>query len=97
MLERQAHQIRSMLRQRRQLMKASWATRCGWPRPPAAIGQTKLALEAQAWITADKKRNRGDPGAVMRDQVALEGLQQIGVPYKWGGASPEPASTAPAW
>ena len=24
----------------------------------------------------------------MRDQVVLEGLQQIGVPYVWGGASP---------
>ena len=55
----------------------------------AAIGQTKLALEAQAWVLADQKRMRNDPGAVLRDQIVLDGLAQIGVPYKWGGASPE--------
>ena len=26
---------------------------------------------------------------MLRDQVALDALRQIGVPYKWGGASPE--------
>ena len=55
----------------------------------ASIGQTKLALQAQAWVLADQKRVRNDPGAVLRDQIVLDGLAQIGVPYKWGGASPE--------
>ena len=28
------------------------------------------------------------PGQELRDQIALEALQQIGVPYVWGGATP---------
>ncbi len=54
-----------------------------------SIGQTKVALEAAAWIRADQVAHASDPGAVLRDQIALDGLAQIGVPYRWGGASPE--------
>ena len=52
------------------------------------IGQADLALEAQKWLTADLKADAADPGQVLRDQIALEALQQIGVPYVWGGATP---------
>jgi peptidoglycan DL-endopeptidase CwlO len=55
----------------------------------SSIGQTQLALAAEQWIRADMKINHADPGAELRDQVAIDGLAQIGVPYKWGGASPE--------
>ena len=51
-------------------------------------GEEKLALAARAWIKHDEKANAADPGQVERDQVVLQGLDQIGVPYVWGGASP---------
>jgi cell wall-associated NlpC family hydrolase len=53
------------------------------------IGQADLALRAQKWLTADMRLDVGDPGQKMRDQVALDALQQIGVPYVWGGATPK--------
>jgi peptidoglycan DL-endopeptidase CwlO len=51
-------------------------------------GEEKLALAARAWIKQDEKTNSADPGQIERDQVVLQGLDQIGVPYVWGGASP---------
>jgi peptidoglycan DL-endopeptidase CwlO len=53
------------------------------------IGQADLALEAQKWLTADMRADVADPGQEMRDHVALDALQQIGVPYVWGGATPK--------
>jgi peptidoglycan DL-endopeptidase CwlO len=53
------------------------------------IGQAGLALEAQTWLTADLRADVSDPGQEMRDHVALDALQQIGVPYVWGGATPK--------
>jgi cell wall-associated NlpC family hydrolase len=53
------------------------------------IGQADLALEAQKWLTADMRADTADPGQELRDQVAMESLQQIGVPYVWGGATPK--------
>jgi cell wall-associated NlpC family hydrolase len=53
------------------------------------IGQAELALEAQKWLTADLRADVADPGQEMRDHVALDALQQIGVPYVWGGATPK--------
>jgi cell wall-associated NlpC family hydrolase len=53
-------------------------------------GQADLALQAASWIEADiRSRGSTDPLAALRDRVALEGLEQIGVPYRWAGASPE--------
>jgi hypothetical protein len=52
------------------------------------IGQGPLALRAAGWIEATQASLGRDSGAWLRDHVALEGLAQIGVPYKWGGASP---------
>jgi peptidoglycan DL-endopeptidase CwlO len=52
------------------------------------IGQGPLALAAHTWLEADLKADAGDPGQALRDQVALDSLAQIGVPYVWGGASP---------
>ena len=54
-----------------------------------SIGQAKLALKAQKWVQKDELANAADPGQVERDQVVLQGLQEIGVPYVWGGASPQ--------
>jgi cell wall-associated NlpC family hydrolase len=87
-IEAKRDAITKMLRRRRVLMHRL-GTQVRIAEAASSINQTKVALDAQAWIAADKKANRGDPGAQMRDQVALEGLGQIGVPYKWGGASPE--------
>ena len=53
------------------------------------IGQAQLALQAQKWLEADLKADVADPGQELRDHVALDALQQIGVPYVWGGASPQ--------
>ena len=54
-----------------------------------SIGQSHLALEARRWIKDDMKANlKSDPGQALRDKVVLEGLNEIGVPYVWGGASP---------
>lgn len=53
------------------------------------IGQADLALEAQKWLLADLRADVADPGQELRDHVALDALQQIGVPYVWGGATPQ--------
>jgi cell wall-associated NlpC family hydrolase len=53
------------------------------------IGQAELALEAQKWLLADLRADVSDPGQELRDHVALDALQQIGVPYVWGGATPD--------
>jgi cell wall-associated NlpC family hydrolase len=81
-------EITKQLRRRRWLM-ASLGTQVRAGEAADRIGQADLAVKVAAWITADRTMNRNDPGTVLRDTIALEGLQQIGVPYKWGGASPE--------
>jgi cell wall-associated NlpC family hydrolase len=87
-IERHRGRIMKMLAKRRILMREVGA-QVAIAEAASRINQTELALEAQAWIKADIKANTGDTGAVLRAQVALAGLAQIGVPYKWGGASPE--------
>jgi peptidoglycan DL-endopeptidase CwlO len=87
-IERKRRTIRKMLRRRRSLMHLL-GDQVRIAEAATSIGQTELALKASEWIRADMRLNRSDPGAVLRDQVALDGLAQIGVPYKWGGASPQ--------
>ncbi|MDX6547830.1 MAG: gamma-D-glutamyl-L-lysine dipeptidyl-peptidase [Gaiellales bacterium] len=87
-LEQRRREITHMLVKRRKLM-ALVGDQVLVAQAAESIGQTKLALDAQAWVLADQKRQRNDPGAVLRDQIVLDGLAQIGVPYKWGGASPD--------
>jgi peptidoglycan DL-endopeptidase CwlO len=87
-LEQRRRAISKMLAKRRTLM-VLLGHEVEVAAAAASIGQTKLALDAQTWVLADQKRVRNDPGAVLRDQIVLDGLGQIGVPYKWGGASPE--------
>ncbi len=53
------------------------------------IGQADLALKAQKWLTADMRADTADPGQEIRDEVAVEALKEIGVPYVWGGATPK--------
>jgi cell wall-associated NlpC family hydrolase len=53
------------------------------------IGQAELALQVRRWITADLRARRSDREDIRPDRVALQGLEQIGVPYRWGGTSPE--------
>jgi cell wall-associated NlpC family hydrolase len=81
-------EIRHQLRRRRLLMELL-GNQIAAGEAADTIGQAKLALRAAKWIVADSRANKGDAGAVLRDQIALEALRQIGVPYKWGGASPE--------
>src|SRR6185437_4634538 len=40
-------------------------------------------------MTAAVHLDAADPGQLTRDHVALDALQQIGVPYVWGGATPK--------
>ncbi|MDX6519998.1 MAG: gamma-D-glutamyl-L-lysine dipeptidyl-peptidase [Gaiellales bacterium] len=87
-LEKRRREIAHMLVKRRKLM-ALVGDQVLVAQAAESIGQTKLALDAQTWVLTDQKRRRNDPGAVLRDQIVLDGLAQIGVPYKWGGASPE--------
>jgi peptidoglycan DL-endopeptidase CwlO len=53
------------------------------------FNQSALALHIRDVVKADMKAARGDAGQVLRDKIVLEGLDQIGVPYVWGGATPE--------
>ncbi len=53
------------------------------------IGQGQLALNAHKWLEDALTADAADPGQELRDQIALEALKQIGVPYVWGGASPD--------
>jgi cell wall-associated NlpC family hydrolase len=87
-LEDRRKQIVKELHQRRRLM-AELGVQVEAGLAADRIGQAALATRAAAWILADRRANRGKPAAQLRDTVALEGLKQIGVPYKWGGASPE--------
>ncbi|HUZ83113.1 MAG TPA: C40 family peptidase, partial [Gaiellales bacterium] len=52
------------------------------------LHQARSALEATVWLQQDIRVDRPDPAQVMRDQVAIEAVQEVGVPYVWGGASP---------
>lgn len=52
------------------------------------LHQAKSALLAARWLQQDVRMDRSDPAQAMRDEVAIEALQQVGVPYVWGGASP---------
>lgn len=87
-IERNRERIEKMLAERRALMR-SLGAQVAIAQAASRINQTEIALEAQAWIQADMKANKGNHGALLRARAALDGLEQIGVPYKWGGASPE--------
>jgi peptidoglycan DL-endopeptidase CwlO len=86
-IENRQAKIEKQLRQRKRLV-AVLGTQMQTGLAADRIGQSTLAIKAAAWIIADRRANRGDAAAQLRDTIALEGLQQIGVPYKWGGASP---------
>jgi cell wall-associated NlpC family hydrolase len=82
------HQITRALRKRHRLV-ARLGRQITVMTAADRIGQAELALEAQKWLTADLRADVADPGQEMRDHVALDALQQIGVPYVWGGATPK--------
>jgi cell wall-associated NlpC family hydrolase len=86
-LERRRREIRHELERRKRLMTVL-GSQVRVADAASRFGQEELALRAVRWIRADQ-RSTQDSGARLRDQVALESLEQIGVPYKWGGASPE--------
>src|SRR5205823_5771261 len=81
------HQITRALRRRHHLV-AKLGRQITVMTAADRIGQADLALEAQKWLTADMRLDAADPGQEMRDHIALDALQQIGVPYVWGGATP---------
>jgi cell wall-associated NlpC family hydrolase len=74
---------------RRRLLVAELGAQVKLLQAADKAGQAKLALDTRAYIRRDERLNASDPGQVLRDQVVLEGLDQIGVPYVWGGASPK--------
>lgn len=78
--------IRAELKRRRALV-AELGAQVTVLEAAGRIGQATLALKARTWIQLDQRLNRADPGQALRDQVALDSLEQIGVPYVWGGAS----------
>ena len=80
-------EVQKMLR-RRQALVSELGIEVSVIKGAASIGQAQLALSARQWIKADQKQHKDDPGQVLRDKVVLEGMQEIGVPYVWGGASP---------
>ena len=82
------HQITKALRRRHRLV-ARLGRQITVMTAADRIGQAGLALDAQKWLTADLRADVADPGQEMRDHVALDALQQIGVPYVWGGATPK--------
>ena len=87
-LEEKRRQIRHELRRRRRLEKEI-GQQVKVIEAAGQIGQEQLALQAHKWLEHALKTDAADPGQVLRDQIALEALKQIGVPYVWGGATPE--------
>lgn len=53
------------------------------------VEQGKTALDIRKSILQEEHVDATDPGQLIRDQVVLQGLEQVGVPYVWGGASPQ--------
>jgi peptidoglycan DL-endopeptidase CwlO len=87
-LDRARRSIRHLLNQRRHLVR-SLGQQILVATAAARIGEDQLALEARAWIAADLRARSRAGDSVVADRVALDGLSQIGVPYHWGGESPE--------
>ncbi len=81
-------EIRHELRRRRRLEKEI-GQQVQVIEAAGSIGQEQLALDAHKWLERALITDAADPGQVLRDQIALEALKQIGVPYVWGGASPD--------
>ncbi len=87
-LEVKQRQIRHELRHRRRL-QAELGQQVQVIAAADQIGQGEQALEAHKWLEDALVADAADPGQVLRDQIALEALKQIGVPYVWGGATPQ--------
>jgi peptidoglycan DL-endopeptidase CwlO len=86
-IARRRIQIRRQLRRRR-LLVAELGAQVTLLEAATRAGQAQLALDVRAWVKRDQRVAAADPGRVLRDQIVLDGLDQIGVPYVWGGASP---------
>jgi cell wall-associated NlpC family hydrolase len=80
--------IKSMLKQRQRLER-QLGVEVVIALAADRIGQAELALQVRRWITADLQARRYDHEDLRPDRVALQGLEQIGVPYRWGGMSPQ--------
>jgi cell wall-associated NlpC family hydrolase len=80
--------IRSILKQRRSL-EAQLGEQVLVALAADRIGQAELALQVRRWITTDLRARIHDHRDTRPDKVALAGLEQIGVPYRWGGMSPQ--------
>ena len=87
-LEQKRRQIRHELRRRRRL-ESELGQQVRVIEAGDQIGQGEQALKAHKWLEDAIVADAADPGQVLRDQIALEALKQIGVPYVWGGASPD--------
>jgi peptidoglycan DL-endopeptidase CwlO len=79
--------IKSMLKQRHRL-ESQLGDEVAIALAADRIGQAELALQVRRWVTADRRARRNGHEDVRPDRVALQGLEQIGVPYRWGGMSP---------
>jgi peptidoglycan DL-endopeptidase CwlO len=86
-LEVKRHQIRHELRRRKRL-EQELGQQVKVIEAADRIGQGQLALDAHKWLEDALSADASDPGQELRDQIALDALKQIGVPYVWGGASP---------
>jgi cell wall-associated NlpC family hydrolase len=86
-LEQKRRQIHHELRHRRRLER-ELGQQVKVIEAGDQIGQGQLALEAHKWLEHALVADAADPGQALRDQIALDALKQIGVPYVWGGASP---------
>ena len=87
MLARLRHRLLAELRARRRLASQIHAQLLA-VQAAERLHQAKSALLATKWLQQDVRMDRSDPGQAMRDEIAIEALQEVGVPYVWGGASP---------
>jgi cell wall-associated NlpC family hydrolase len=79
--------ITAILKQRRRL-EAQLGAQVVVALAADRIGQADLALQVRRWITLDLRARLHAHESVVADRVALQGLEQIGAPYRWGGMSP---------
>jgi cell wall-associated NlpC family hydrolase len=86
-LRRARNSIRRTLRRRRRLVR-SLGQQIVVATAADQTGQATLALEVRRWIGGDLRGRQRAGESAVADRVALDGLAEIGVPYRWGGASP---------
>jgi cell wall-associated NlpC family hydrolase len=82
-------ELMERLRERRALVEQLGARVNLLTAAEAASASAAEAEDIRRWLRADLRVNRDDPAAAAGDRVALDSLDQLGIPYVWAGATPE--------